>query len=315
MCMKCRTAFCFLFLFISGISLVSGQSASGQEFINEGIALFKHGRFGESIISFRNVILTPEAESVRADAYFWLSKAYMVLGKLDDAERSLEFYLANYPDHGHFTEAFYQKGRLLFMQGDYQSSIQVFQGFITEYSDSPFVPNGYYWIGECLYSLGLLEDSAKIFSKVIDDYPRSYKIEAARYKIFLIDFKKRENELLKLLKWSHEESLKTIEEFQRREKTYEQAIAAYQRKIINLNKQDDQSTVSNLQQENRLLKEQIKELQGASRAAVISIDSEVGISKESASTAKLKSIKEEALEIKEILLSWLQSGQSMPESN
>jgi len=310
--MKRLTAFCFLFLFIFGIILVSGQSVSGQEFINEGIALFKHQRFSESIISFRNVILNPEAESVKADAYFWLSKAYMVLGKLDDAERSLEFYLANYPDHGYFTEAFYQKGRLLFMQGDYQSSIQVFQGFLIEYSDSLFVPNAYYWIGECLYSLGLLEDSAKIFSKVIDEYPRSFKIEAARYKISLIDFKKRENELLKLLKWSHEESLKTIEEFQRREKTYEQAIAAYQRKIINLDKQDEQSKISDLQQENILQKEQIEELPGSS-STFISIDSEEGISKESASTAKLKSIKEEALEIKEILLSWLQSGKSIPE--
>ncbi|MQY76342.1 MAG: tetratricopeptide repeat protein [Spirochaeta sp.] len=310
---KRLTAFCFLFLFVSGIFFLSAQSVSSEEFINEGLALFKHQRFSESIISFRNLILNPEAESVKADAYFWLSKAYMVLGKLDDAERSLEFYLANYPDHGYFTEAFYQKGRLLFMQGDYQSSIQVFQGFIIEYPDSPFVPNAYYWIGECLYSLGLLEDSAKIFSKVIDEYPRSYKIEAARYKISLIDFKKRERELLKLLKWSHEESLKTIEEFQRREKTYEQAIAAYQRRIINFNKQHDQSRVSDLQQENILLKEQIKELEGSSPAP-ISIDSEESVSEESASAAKLKSIKEEALEIKEILLSWLQSGQSIPES-
>ncbi len=311
--MKRLTAFCFLFLFISGIFFLSGQSVSSEEFINEGISLFKHKRFSESIISFRNVILNPEAESVKADAYFWLSKAYMVLGKLDDAERSLEFYLANYPDHRYFTEAFYQKGRLLFMQGDYQSSIQVFQGFIIEYPDSLFVPNAYYWIGECLFSLGLLEDSAKIFSKVIDEYPRSYKIEAARYKMSLINFKKRENELLKLLKWSHEESLKTIEEFQRREKTYEQAIAAYQRKIINFNKQDEQSTISDLQQENKLLKKQVKELQGSS-PAFISIDSEEGVSEESASVVRLKSMKEEALGIKEILLSWLQSGQSIPES-
>ncbi len=310
---KRLTAFCFLFLFIFGIFFVSGQSVSDQDLLNEGIALFKHKRFSESIITFRNIILNPEAKSVKADAYFWLSKAYMVLGKLDDAERSLEFYLANYPDHGYFTEAFYQKGRLLFMQSDYQSSIQVFQGFLTEYPDSLFVPNAYYWIGECLFSLGLLEDSEKAFSKVINEYPHSYKIEAARYKISLIDFKKRENELLKLLKWSHEDSLKTIEEFQRREKTYELAIAAYQRKIINFEKQDEHSTVSDLQRENTLLKKQIEGLQKGS-PAVISINSEEGLSKKSASAARLKSIKEEALEIKEILLSWLQSEQSIPES-
>ena len=36
---------------------------------------------------------------------------------------------------------------------------------------------------------------------------------------------------MRFLKWSHEEALKTLEEFQIREKTYEQAIAAYQKKL------------------------------------------------------------------------------------
>jgi hypothetical protein len=38
--------------------------------------------------------------------------------------------------------------------------------------------------------------------------------------------------LLNLLKISHEEYLKLLEEFQRKEKTYEQAITEYQRKLF-----------------------------------------------------------------------------------
>ncbi|MDR2052305.1 MAG: hypothetical protein LBP80_02745, partial [Treponema sp.] len=50
----------------------------------------------------------------------------------------------------------------------------------------------------------------------------------------LINQKKIEVELLSILKWTHEESLKTVEEYQRRERTYDQAIIAYQKKIAEM---------------------------------------------------------------------------------
>jgi len=43
-----------------------------------------------------------------------------------------------------------------------------------------------------------------------------------------------ETELLSLLKWSHEESLKTMEEYQRRERSYDQALIAYQKRIADM---------------------------------------------------------------------------------
>ncbi|MDR0622835.1 MAG: hypothetical protein LBG10_00195, partial [Treponema sp.] len=54
------------------------------------------------------------------------------------------------------------------------------------------------------------------------------------YRLGLINQKKIEIELLALLKWSHEESLKTMEEYQRRERTYDQALTAYQKRIADM---------------------------------------------------------------------------------
>ena len=50
----------------------------------------------------------------------------------------------------------------------------------------------------------------------------------------MIRQKKVEIELLDLIKYSHEESLRTAEEYQRRERTYEQALNSYQKRISEL---------------------------------------------------------------------------------
>jgi hypothetical protein len=93
---------------------------------------------------------------------------------------------------------------------------------------------------------------------VVEKYPQSAKFEASSYRIALIDQKKIENELLKLLKWSHEESLKTVEEYQRRERTYEQAIIAYQKRIAEMLKD---TRLADLEQSNGDLKKQLAETQ------------------------------------------------------
>jgi TolA-binding protein len=91
-----------------------------------------------------------------------------------------------------------------------------------------------YWIGECLFSLGQLDKAQEIFTLITDQYPHSAKFEASSYRLGLINQKKIEIELLALLRWSHEESLKTMEEYQRRERTYDQALTAYQKRVADM---------------------------------------------------------------------------------
>ena len=77
--------------------------------------------------------------------------------------------------------------------------------------------------------VGRLKDARTIFSRVIIDYPSSAKVEPSRYKIALIDQASTQDELLKLLKISHEELLKLSEESEKNKKIYEQTVAAYQK--------------------------------------------------------------------------------------
>jgi TolA-binding protein len=235
---------------VASFSLCSyAVSAQEPNALNNGLQAFKNGKYEEAIQAFQAVINDPTAAAQKPDAYLLMAKSSVALGKLDDADKSLEFYLANFSGARDYPEALYQKGRLLFLQEQYEQAIQVLQQFITTYPASPFVSYGWFWVGESLYNLGHVDDAQKVYQKVLTDFPTSVKVEAAQYKISLIDLQKKEIELTQLLKWSHEELLQSLEDFQHREKTYEQAIEVYQNKLVGENADQDQKTIADLRAE------------------------------------------------------------------
>jgi TolA-binding protein len=238
-----------LLLLISLFSMCAlAVSAQTPDDLNAAIQLFRDGQY-EKVIPVLNALIADPAEAAQKPAaYLLMAKSYMALGKLDDADKNIEFYLANFAGATDYPEALYQKGRLLFLQEQYEQSIQVMQQFLATYPASPLVPNGWFWIAESLYDLGHVDDAQKIYQKILMDFPTSVKVEASQYKISLIQLQRKEIELARLLKWSHEDFLKSLEEFQRREKTYEQAIEVYQKRLAGGTDQD-QKTIADLRAE------------------------------------------------------------------
>jgi polyhydroxyalkanoate synthesis regulator phasin len=104
-----------------------------------------------------------------------------------------------------------------------------------------------------------------VFSLIVGQYPGSVKYEAAVYRLDLIKQKKIELELLSMLKLSHEESLRTIEEYQRRKKTYDQALNAYQKRLADIMKdtrlEDLESANTDYQRQLFEARERIQELE------------------------------------------------------
>jgi tetratricopeptide (TPR) repeat protein len=238
----------FALLFCLSLPLLSAASSAAAD-MKDGIDSFRNGQYDKAILHLHNVILDSSAGPEKPAAYLLIAKAYMAIGRLDDAERNVEFYLATYEKEPDYQEALYQKGRLLFLQEDYENAVKSLQGFITAWPKSPFVPSAWFWVGESLYGLGRLDDARAMYQKIVSDYPTSIKVEAAQYKLALIQLQRKEVELSKLLKWSHEDFLKSMEEYQNREKTYEQAIAAYQRRITGTGAGEDLKTIAELRQQ------------------------------------------------------------------
>ncbi|MCG8480572.1 MAG: tetratricopeptide repeat protein [Spirochaetales bacterium] len=237
---------------------IAAPLSAYEEILQEGIDAFRRSDFDSAILRFREILLEdPEAET-EATAYFWLAKSAMANGRLSEAERNLEFYLQTFPNHEFSVEAQYQRGRLLFMQEDYEGAIQALNGFVSDHPASPFVANAIYWSAESLFNLGRLDQARRLFDTVIRDYTTSFRVEAARYRIAVIDLTFREQELLQLLQWSHEEYLQALDEFQRRERSYQEAIVSYQQRLQNAASEDFREEIIRLTTQLRSMQETVR---------------------------------------------------------
>ena len=112
----------FLLFFQNSVSSVSFED--GASLVSQGIDFFRKGFYEQSLLSFRSIIGDPNFRSHHGDAHFWTAKCLMVLGRYEDATKSLEYYLLKYKNHLYYSEGLYQKGRLFFLQSEYEISIQ-----------------------------------------------------------------------------------------------------------------------------------------------------------------------------------------------
>jgi outer membrane protein assembly factor BamD (BamD/ComL family) len=207
-----------------------GQNAVQQDTLRRGIELFAEGRYAEAVPLFDGLYLDAGAGALRAEGAYWSGMAHIASGDLEAAERGIDIFLATFPDHAKGAELLYQRGRVAYLRKDYERAVQVLSSYALKYPQADYLPSALFWSAESLYALGRLPEADKLYRTLVERYPDHIKTEAARYRMALVQFKYREDELLTLLKWSHEESLRIIEEFQRREKAYEQALAVYQKR-------------------------------------------------------------------------------------
>ncbi len=313
----------FIIFFIFIHVLIFAQISNGNNIMESGLNNFSDGNYTLALGDFREIILDSNYETLHGTAYYWIARCYMAQNLLDKAENNLDFFIQNYKDNKLFPDAVYQKGRLLFRKGQYDSAIQIFYKFIESYNEHPFVSNSYFWIAESLFFLGHIEKAEIIYSMIIREYPNSYKLEASKYKLSLITLKYREKELLKLLKISHEEYLKALEDFQLREKTYEQSISSYQRRLLAATSDNHKALVAEmtediLQKDNTIasLNRQITQMNTSisnlkeQQKASPSINEDTPVFTLSASFLKnirLLEVKDSALKLKEFYINWLAS--------
>jgi Uncharacterized protein conserved in bacteria len=210
---------------------VSLLAASAQEPLLSGLDAYARSDWSSAILSFRKAQNEPNAG---AEPWYWLVMAELSSGAYETALADIERFSAAFPSDSRISDTTYQKGRILYELGRYEEAVQTLYSFISRWPDHILLSSAYYWTGECLFSVGRFDEARSIFRMILDKYPQAVKREAAQYRLALIDQSTKEEELLSLLKMSHEESLKIIEDYQRREKTYEQAVTAYQKRISDM---------------------------------------------------------------------------------
>jgi tetratricopeptide (TPR) repeat protein len=251
--------FLLLTLLVLGMShRALAQSPAPVSRLQTGINLYGEGKWREAVIELRRAQAEAHTKEQHAEALYWISLSEMSAGEYEGAVKDLEALEETGAVTRRMEEVPYHKGRAFYYLGRFDEAIVL----LKNYNDSlPGIGENasrksaaLYWIGESLFSLGQLDNAAGIFILLTEQYPRSAKYEAATYRIALINQKKIEAELLSLLKWSHEESLKTMEEYQRREHAYDQALIAYQKRIADMLKD---TRLSDLENENAQFKREL----------------------------------------------------------
>ncbi len=301
------------------------QTTSLPGLLKDGLTSFERGNYREALLQFRDLILDSTLERYHGDAYYWIGRSHLALKDVEKAGQNFDFFLVQYPKHRLSSDASYQKGRILYLQKEYEKAIRQLYSYIEDYPSHEYRPNAYFWIAESFYSLGHLNKAEALYDLIINEFPRSFKVESAGYRKSLIDLKMREQELLRLLKISHEEYLKALEEFQQREKEYEQAIKSYQRRIagsddegeiklideMNSEITDCKQRVSSLQEELEAEKDKVsqlrEELKNASKpsAATPRTIPDMG---ETDKTDQLLNLKNSAINLKMFYIEWLQKN-------
>jgi tetratricopeptide (TPR) repeat protein len=214
------------FLLFFGFSLsVFSQSAALQR----GLRLYGEGSFAEAVSELRNV---DPADADYPEALYWIGLSRMSQGNYPDALETFDALEARYP--GKKPELPYHRGRALYYAGKYEEALIVLSGYSERENNANLKAASLYWAGECLYALGQLDTAESVFAGIVEKYPGSAKYQASLYRMELIKQKKIEAELLSILNWTHEESLKTQEEYQRREKDYDLTLLAYQKQLAEL---------------------------------------------------------------------------------
>jgi len=226
-------AVCFLLIVFS----VDGQTQSGSgaslytHKLSSGVALYRQARWREAIREL--TLAQDEAGSTQqfSEALYWLSLAELAASDFNSALRHMELLGKTGGDR--VVDIIYHKGRAYYYLGYYQEAAALFGDYVAvaPASEKERVAAALYWIGECYLSLGQIDKAREYFQIITGQFFDTAKYDAAMYRISLINQKLTEQELLEMLRWSHEDALKSNEEYQRRERMRDQAMNAYQRQI------------------------------------------------------------------------------------
>ena len=190
--------------------VLDGSSNPTQNlFVQQGLDYLEQGQFQQAQAIFGILRNDSRFANIHAEANYWFAQAALASGDLAAAREGFDTLIGQFSTSPNINiiEAHYHRARLNYSLGEYRQAIDTLAEFRARYPGSDFVGNSYYWSGEAHLSLGENVEAARMFRTVLEAYPFSFRVESARYKLSLIDVSQREEELLEILRWSHEEYL------------------------------------------------------------------------------------------------------------
>jgi len=239
--------FFIIVLLIFPVVFLTAQQSVQEQYARRyqnGTLFYQLSRWQEAAVEFRRAQEIANNTADWSRALYWVILSQMAYSDFGSAIRDMEELESKAPNSTYTRDMVYHRARVYYAQGYFEDALLLFNHYIATTTDSDREASdrraaAYFWMGESLFSMSQFDEAQKFYAWVVGRYPESPKVEAASYRLDLINQKKIEAELLALLQWSHEESLRTSEEHQRTIRTYEYTLNMYQRRIAELSNQDD----------------------------------------------------------------------------
>jgi TolA-binding protein len=241
---------------LSSAAQESVQAQYLRRFQN-GTQFYMEARWHEAAAEFRFAQEIAVNTNDWAQALYWVILTQLALADYGSALRDMDELQRVAPNSIFNRDMLYHRARAYFNHGFFEDALILFNQYNESVSyDDPETADrkaaAFFWMGESLFSMGQFDEAERLYSWVISRYPNSPRVEISGYRIDLIKQKKIEAELLALLRWSHEESLRTSEDYQRRIRTYENILNAYQRRIAELTRERTAAGISLLPENDHL---------------------------------------------------------------
>ena len=254
-------------------SQAAGTAFSSSLFaqkLRSGVSLYRESRWQQAISELKAAQDEALDNNQLSEALYWLALTELASLDFDAALRDMDTLKKS--GGNRVVDIAYHQGRVYYCIGYYEKAIAAFGEYIenADANEHDRISAADYWIGECYFSMGQLDNARKYFKKVIEQYRNSAKYEASVYRISIINQKQIELELMEMLRWSHEETLKSGEEYQRRERMYDQALNTYQKQISELQRDP---RLAELEAANSLYRRQLTDAQNRIR----SLENQLGL--------------------------------------
>ena len=133
-----------------------------------GDSYFAQGRYDDALDAYGAV-----ASTGRDYALFQQGETYALQDRFDEAIRTFDTLIADYPESRWRPEALYRRGGVYFQMQDYESARASYAQLLEAYPDHPRVPRTQYGIGDAYFNMGNLDAAVTAYRTVLEQYPNS----------------------------------------------------------------------------------------------------------------------------------------------
>ena len=149
--------------------------------IRIGVCYFKLKDYQSSILELNNPTLTNLPPDTYAESLYLLANSYYRVQQYDDAERTYNAVIENFPSADVFRDSKYGLGWCYFQQKKYNEAYSVFNS-LSEGNDTTAVKS-FYWKAEARRYSGKDDEASSLFREFLKRYPGSSLAEKARYQL------------------------------------------------------------------------------------------------------------------------------------